>query len=160
VRAKIEEMSKLESHIQNNPLVGYRIGMSESELQEVIEGKAFPAWKFIPWILDFLGHELEKRRPPPPEIKEGEEVNEEEEIAEEDVKKKKEHDAKKKKEEEEKKKKEEEDINRQKEDRRRRRQEAIEQGLDLAELGLENEDEEIIFVEDLPIHQLALKIDS
>jgi hypothetical protein len=32
VRAKIEEMSKLEIHIPNNPLPGGRIGMSESEL--------------------------------------------------------------------------------------------------------------------------------
>jgi hypothetical protein len=46
-----------------------------------------------------------------------------------------------------------------KEDRKRRRHEAIELGLDLAELGLENEEEEIIIIEDLPIHQLSLKID-
>ena len=32
--------------------------------------------------------------------------------------------------------------------------------MDLVELGLENEDEEIIIIEDLPIHQLAVKIDN
>jgi len=30
----------------------------------------------------------------------------------------------------------------------------------LAELGLENEDEEIIIIEDLPVDELALKIDE
>ena len=36
----------------------------------------------------------------------------------------------------------------------------MDQGLDLAELGLENEDEEVIIIEDLNADQLALKIDE
>jgi hypothetical protein len=39
----------------------------------VIDGKALPAWKCIPWIFEYLGYPLEKKRPPPPEEKEGEE---------------------------------------------------------------------------------------
>lgn len=60
-------MLKFEIHIPNNPLPGGRIGLSETELQEIAEGKPFSAWKFIPWIFDYLGFELEKKRPPPPE---------------------------------------------------------------------------------------------
>jgi hypothetical protein len=52
VRSRIEEMIKLEIHIPNNPMPGGRIGLSEDELKEVVEGKAIPAWKFIPWIFD------------------------------------------------------------------------------------------------------------
>lgn len=33
----------------------YNINISEPELQEIKEGKPFPAWKFIPWILEELG---------------------------------------------------------------------------------------------------------
>ena len=68
VRSKLEEIMKFEVHIPNNP-VGGRIGMSEQELQDTIEGKPLPAWKYVPWILDYLGYPLEKRKPPPPEEK-------------------------------------------------------------------------------------------
>ena len=30
------------------------ICMSEQELLEIKEGKQFPAWKFIPWVLEYL----------------------------------------------------------------------------------------------------------
>ena len=50
-------------------MAGGRIGLNELELSEVIEGKPIPAYKFIPWIFDYLGYELEKKRPPPPEPK-------------------------------------------------------------------------------------------
>lgn len=73
VRAKIDEMRSLEIHIPNNPASGGRIGLSEQELAELIEGKSFPAWKFIPWIFNYLDYELEKRRPPPPEPKDPDE---------------------------------------------------------------------------------------
>lgn len=73
VKNKLEELNRTEVHIPNNPSGG-RIGLSEQELQDVVEGKTFPAWKYIPWILEFLGYELEKKRPPPPEVIEGEEV--------------------------------------------------------------------------------------
>ena len=42
-----------------------------AEIEEVKTGKPFPAWKFIPWVLDALGHELMKK-PPPPELTEEE----------------------------------------------------------------------------------------
>jgi len=65
VRSRVEELMKSEGHIPNNPLPGGRIGLSEHELAEVIEGKVFPASKFIPWILHYLGYPLMKKRPPP-----------------------------------------------------------------------------------------------
>ena len=69
VRDKLEELMRYEIHIPNNPAPGGRIGLSEQELLEVIEGKPMPAWKYIPWIFDFLGFPLEKKKPPPPEEK-------------------------------------------------------------------------------------------
>lgn len=143
-------------HIPNNPQQGGRIGLSELELQEIIEGKQFAASKFIPWIIDFLGHQLEKKKPPPPEEK----PEEAEEELDEDAKKKKEAEAKKKQMEEDKKRKEEEEKERQKEDRRHKRQQAREQGLDLHELGLDESEEEHIPIEDLSIDQLVLKVDE
>ena len=47
-----------------------------------------------------------------------------------------------------------------KEEKRRRREEAREQGLDLAELGLEESEEEPVIIEDLSIDQMVLKIDE
>ena len=100
---------KLEFHIPNNFVAGGKISLSEHELNEIIEGKPFPAWKFIPWVLDYLGHPLMKKPPPPPEEKpEGEP----EEEVDEETKKKREAEAKKKAIEEEKKRKEEEETER------------------------------------------------
>ena len=65
VRSKLDELNSLEIHIPNNPVPGGRIGMSEQELVDVMDGKVFPTWKYIPWIFDYLGFELEKKRPPP-----------------------------------------------------------------------------------------------
>lgn len=158
IKQRVEALVKQEIHIQNNPLPGGRIGLSEVELNEIIEGKPVPASKFIPWILDFLGHPLEKKKPPPPEEKpEGEVVEEE---VDEETKKKREAEAKKKAIEEEKKRKEEEEKEKAKQDRRNRRQQAIEQGLDLHELGLEESDEEHVPLEDLSLDQLVLKVDE
>lgn len=124
VRNTLEELMKQETHIPNNPMAGGRIGLSEVELNEIVEGKQFPAWKFIPWILNYLGCPLEKRRPPPPEEKpEGADGAADEEIDEE-TKKKREQEAKKKAQEEEKKKKEEDEKNHVKEERRNKRQQA------------------------------------
>jgi hypothetical protein len=53
-----------------------RIGLSWTEIEDIKSGKPFPSWKFIPWVLDFLGHKLMKR-PPPLEAPEAE-VNPEE----------------------------------------------------------------------------------
>lgn len=65
VQRRLDELNSLETHIPNNFVEGGKIGMSEQELQQINDGKAFPAWKFIPWLLDELGHELDKRKPPP-----------------------------------------------------------------------------------------------
>ncbi len=67
---------------------------------------------------------------------------------------------KKKREEEERKRKEEEEKEKAKEDRRRRRQEALDQGLNPLELGIEESEEEPIIIEDLSIDQLVLKVDE
>lgn len=92
VKSRIDDLIKQDMHIPNNPQHGGRIALSELELQEIIEGKQFAASKFIPWIIDFLGHQLEKKKPPPPEEK----PEEPEEELDEDAKKKKEAEAKKK----------------------------------------------------------------
>jgi hypothetical protein len=31
------------------------IGLSAEELAEIKEGKPFAAWKFLPWVLEYLG---------------------------------------------------------------------------------------------------------
>lgn len=127
VRSKLEELIKGEGHLPNNPLPGGKIGLSEPELNEVIEGKPFAASRFIPWILNYLGYPLEKRRPPPVEVKEGEGDGADgapaEEIDEE-TKKKRDAEARKKAIEEEKKRKEEEEKQHAKEERRLKRQQA------------------------------------
>ena len=43
------------------------IGLSEAELNEIKEGKPFPSYKFLPWIMEFLGIPLRATEPPPPE---------------------------------------------------------------------------------------------
>ena len=110
MQSKLEELLKLEIHIPNNPAPGGRIAMNETELQEIIDGKPMPTWKFIPWIFEYLGYELEKKRPPPPEEKDGDDDVPLDDDDDEDKKKKKDHEAKKRREEEEKKRKEEEEV--------------------------------------------------
>ena len=46
------------------------ISLSESELNEIKEGKPFASWKFIPWIMEFLGIALRVKEPPPEEKEE------------------------------------------------------------------------------------------
>jgi hypothetical protein len=43
------------------------IGLSEAELNDIKEGKPFPSWKFLPWIMEFLAIPLCVKDPPPPE---------------------------------------------------------------------------------------------
>jgi hypothetical protein len=99
------------------------IGLSSEELTEIKDGKTFAAWKFLPWILEYLQVPLAIQ----PKVEQGvvepnpDEMNEEE-------KKTYEKEQKKKAEEKKKKEKEEEDIRKAKEDRARRRAEAIEAG--------------------------------
>jgi len=111
IRTKLEELMKAEHHLPNNPLPGGKIGLSEHELAEVIEGKPFAASKYIPWILNYLGYPLMKKRPPPVQADgaEGEGAGAGDEDLDEETKKKKEAEAKKKAQEEEKKRREEEE---------------------------------------------------
>lgn len=81
-----------------------------------------------------------------------EEMNEEE-------KKAYEKETKKKAEEKKKKDKEEAEAKAAKDERAKKRAEAIENGLDLAELGLEESEEEIK-IDDLPIEQLSVQLDA
>lgn len=41
--------------------------LSQNELDAIKDGKSFPAWKFIPWILEFLDVPLMQKPPSPPE---------------------------------------------------------------------------------------------
>ena len=67
---------------------------------------------------------------------------------------------KKKREEEERRRKEDEEKEKAKEDRRRRRQEALDQGLNPVEMGIEDSEEEPVIIEDLNIDQLVLKFNE
>jgi hypothetical protein len=129
--------------------------LSNEELNEIKEGKPFPSYKFLPWILEFLGVPLMQRPPAPPvEVPEinPEELTEEERKAFEKEKKKKEI-------EEQKRLKEEAESLKAKEDRAIRRAAAVEAGMDLAEMGLEESEEEIK-IDDLPIDQLTVAVDE
>jgi hypothetical protein len=66
---------------------------------------------------------------------------------------------KKKAEEKKKKDKEEDDLRKAKEERHRKRQEALDEGLDLEEIGLQETEEEIK-IDDLPLDQLVPKTDE
>ena len=35
------------------------INLSAEELQDIKDAKPFPAWKFLPWIIEYLGYRLE-----------------------------------------------------------------------------------------------------
>lgn len=131
-----------------------KIGLGQSEIDEIKTGKPFPAWKFIPWVLDVLGHELMKR-PPPPEKTE-EEIAELPDEEREAIMK-----ARAAKEKEQGKiLKEKEAAAAAKAERGRKREEAIAAGADLAALGLEESEDEIEPIEDLSIEQLVLKPDE
>jgi len=53
--------------------------LSQNELDAIKDGKPFPAWKFIPWILEFLGIPLMQRpAPATPEEPNLEEMTEQE----------------------------------------------------------------------------------
>lgn len=41
------------------------ICMSDQELAEIKEGKMLAAWKFLPWVLEYLGVPLMQRPPRP-----------------------------------------------------------------------------------------------
>lgn len=128
-------------------------GLSQKELDEIRSGSVFPAWKFIPWVFEALDLPLAIRPPPPEEPVEEpnvEEMSEEEKAAYLKEKKKKDM-------EEAKRIREEEDARKAKEERRAKRAAAIEAGQDLAELGLEESEEEEIKVDDLSIDEFILE---
>ena len=93
INDKIEELNRLEVHIPNNP-EGGRIGLKEDELGNINDGKPIDAAKFVPWILDYLGHPLMKKKTVP--VEEGQEEQVEEEELDDDTKKKRDIEAKKK----------------------------------------------------------------
>lgn len=83
VKSRIGAILREEVHLPNNIIPGLsKIGLSQTEIDEIKSGRPFPSWKFIPWILDNLGYELMKRPPPPPP-EEGAEPEEPEELDEE-----------------------------------------------------------------------------
>lgn len=90
--------------------------LSNEELQEIKDGKPFPAWKFLPWVMEFLGIPLMIR---PPEVKAEEEINQDEMT--DDQKKAFDKEQKKKAEEEKKKQKAQADAEAAKADRSKRR---------------------------------------
>lgn len=156
VRDKLAEIMALPIKPPNNlTTIGpCMVCLSNEELQEIKDGKPFPAWKFLPWIMEFLGVPLMIK---PAEVKtvvepDVDAMNDEE---------KKAHEKEQKKKAEEKKKKEKEEFEAKaaKDDRARRRAEATEAGQDLTELGLEETEEEIK-IDDLPIDQLVVQTDA
>lgn len=66
VKGRLEAILKDDAHLPNNVVPGLsKIGLSQAEIDEIKTGKPFPAWKFIPWILDVLEYDLIKKPPPP-----------------------------------------------------------------------------------------------
>ena len=127
------------------------VGMSEHEVQDIKDGKFLAAWKFLPWVIEHLGVPLMQRPPTPAEEKiepDPAEMTEEE-------KKAYDKEQKKKNEERKKKDKEDEEKAKAKEERAKARAIAVEAGENLAELGLEESEEEIK-IDDLPLDQLVV----
>lgn len=158
VKQRLSQLLKRDAHIPNNfePHGKSQIGLSEKELEEIKQGKPFPSWKFIPWILDSLGYQLQKKPPPPEEDKQSEmdptDLTDEQRLElEKAMKKKKLDDAKKQKQLEEEKAK--------KQERAKKRAEALANGEDLAALGLEESEEEEK-IDDLSIDELCVKLDE
>ncbi len=156
VRRKLADILSLSIKPPNNitDIGPCMICMSNEELQEIKDGKPFAAWKFLPWVMEYLGVPLAIQPKVEQVIVEPnpDEMNEEE-------KKAYEKEQKKKVEEKKKKDKEEDEARKAKEDRARRRAEALEAGQDLAEAGLEESEEEIK-IDDLSITRLVVSKDA
>lgn len=58
---------KLPNNIPEHQEGPCMIGLSDNELNDIKEGKPFPSWKFLPWIMEFLGIPLRVKDPPPPD---------------------------------------------------------------------------------------------
>lgn len=76
VQRKLAEIMKMKDKPPNNVCEGRcMVGISQEELDKIKEGHSIPAWKFLPWILDYLGIPL-KRKPIVPKAAEPEPVEE------------------------------------------------------------------------------------
>lgn len=127
--------------------------LSNEELQEIKDGKPFAAWKFLPWVMEYLGVTLDVK---PVVVKEEVAPNLDEMTPEQ--LKAYEKEQKKKADEKKKKEKEEAEAKAAKEERARKRAELREANpeVDLGEHGLEETEEEIK-IDDLSIEQLCVK---
>lgn len=125
--------------------------MSDQELNEIKEGKMFPAWKFLPWVMEYLGVPLMELPPIPP----GEVVEPDVTQMTDEEKKLFDKEQKKKAEEKKKKDKEEEELKKAKADRQTKRQEARDNGEEP-----EPDTEEEIKIADLSLDQLIPRVDE
>jgi len=73
VQKKLAQLLKMRVKPPNNFVKDGKcmICMSQEELDKIKEGHSLPAWKFLPWILEFLGVPM-KRRPIVPKLPEAE----------------------------------------------------------------------------------------
>ena len=127
---KLKEEKETKGYHVPNNPDGGRIGLAEQQLDDVLDGKPLHAWKLQAWILDELGIPLMKRPPPPPEEKPEGEEGSQPPSPKPEPKKEDKKKADKKQEEEKKE-------------------------------GEEGEpEEEKIVIEDLPIEELAPKVDE
>jgi adenylate kinase family enzyme len=82
VREKLAEVNEMPEKLPNNiseegPCM---VCLNQKELDDIRDHKPFPAQKFMPWILEFLGVPLAIRPPPPPEAEPNTEEMSEEEL--------------------------------------------------------------------------------
>ena len=104
VTAKLQDILtssvKLPNNVSNKGPC--KICMSSQELQDIKDGKFLPAWKFLPWLMEYLGVPLMQKPPTPAdEMKEqdaAEMTEEERKVYEKEQKKKNEEKKKKDKE--------------------------------------------------------------
>jgi adenylate/nucleoside-diphosphate kinase len=154
VRSRIEAILAEDGHLPNNVVPGKsKIGLSQSEIDEIKTGKPFPAWKFIPWILDHLGYPLAEKPDPPPAAEE--EVDPE--TLDEDAKAEYMKQKKIKEQKEAKAAAEAAKVAKEKEEYKAKRAAAIAAGEDLEALGLSAPADDEPVTEDLSIDKLVLK---
>lgn len=68
VKERLTTILAEEAHLPNNvDPEESSIGLSQKEIDDIKTGNPFASWKFIPWMLDFLGYALKKRDPVEPE---------------------------------------------------------------------------------------------
>lgn len=63
VQKKLSQLIKMRDKPPNNIVEGRcMVCLSQEELDKIKDGHPIPSWKFLPWILEYLGIPL-KRRP-------------------------------------------------------------------------------------------------